>query len=212
MIVGVRNYPLRSHKRLRFSRVEIPEALLQKLAAWKANMKNELQRIAAGHFVALILDNEVTVGEFVTDPPLPWTRLVQRNGIFQVAEGYPTVLTAAQAKFEMKNWDEVSLPAIMHALAELDGGVNYVIFGNNAGQGLPLAQSLPPGLIGDHAAIIYARSLPEKSAYEQLGYRAFLTRSETASRLLALAKKAGKPLALGFVNTIQHNEHNYHDP
>jgi len=175
-------------------------------------MKNELQRIADGHFVALILDNEVTVGEFVTDPPLPWTRLVQRNGIFQVAEGYPTVLTAAQAKFEMKNWDEVSRPAIMRALAELDGGVDYVIFGNNAGQGLPLAQSLPPGLIGERAAIIYAQSLPGKSAYEQLGYRAFLKRSETASRLLALAKKAGRPLTLCFVNTIQHNQHNYHDP
>jgi len=175
-------------------------------------MKNELQRIAAGHFVALILDNEVTVGEFVTDPPLPWTRLVQRNGIFQVAEGYPTVLTAAQAKFEMKNWDEVSLPAIMRALAELDGVVDYVIFGNNAGQGLPLAQSLPPGLIGERAAIIYAQSLPEQRAYEQLGYGAFLKRSETASRLLALAKKTGRPLALCFVNTIQHNQHNYHDP
>lgn len=175
-------------------------------------MKNELQRIADGHFVALILDNEVTVGEFVTDPPLPWTRLVQRNGIFQVAEGYPTVLTAAQAKFEMKNWDEVSLPAIMRALAELDGGADYVIFGNNAGQGLPPAQSLPPGLIGERAAIIYAQSLPEQRAYEQLGYRAFLKRSETASRLLALAKKAGRPLTLCFVNTIQHNQHNYHDP
>jgi len=175
-------------------------------------MKNELQRIAAGHFVALILDNEVTVGEFVTDPPLPWTRLVQRNGTFQVAPGYPTELTAAQAKFEMKNWDEVSLPTIMRALAELDDGVNYVVFGNNAGQGLPLAQSLAPSLIGERAAIIYARNLPEKSTYERLGYRTFLRRSETASRLLALAKKAGKPLALCFVNTIQHNQHNYHDP
>jgi hypothetical protein len=33
-----------------------------------------------------------------------------------------------------------------------------------------------------------------------------------ASRLLTLAKKAGRPLALCFVNTIQHNQHNYHDP
>jgi hypothetical protein len=175
-------------------------------------VKKELKRLSADHFIALILDNEVTVGEFVTNPPLPWVRLVQREGLFQVAAGYPTELTAAQARFEMRNWDEVSLPAIMRALAELDGDVGYVVFGNNAGQGLPLAQSLAPSLISERAAIIYARSLPERSAYEQLGYRTFFKRSEIASRLLALAKKASQPLALCFVNTIQHNQHNYHDP
>jgi hypothetical protein len=175
-------------------------------------MKTELQRIFADHFVALILDNEVTVGEFATNPPLPWTRLVQQNGVFQIAEGYPNVLTAAQAKFEMKNWDEVSLPAIMRALAELDGSVDYVLFGNNAGQGLPLAQSLAPALITDRAGIIYAQSLPEKSAYERLGYRIFFRRSDTVTRLLELAKVSGRPLALCFVNSIQHNNLNYHDP
>lgn len=175
-------------------------------------MKNELKRLSGDRFVALILDNEVTVGEFVTAPPLPWIRLVQQNGVFQVADGYPSVLTAAQAKFEMKNWDEVSWPAIARALTELDGSVDYVLFGNNAGQGLPLAQSLAPNLIGDHAAVIYAKSLPEKSAYEGLGYRVFFRRSEAVPRLLELAKKAGKPLALCFVNTIQHNDLNYHDP
>jgi hypothetical protein len=175
-------------------------------------MKNELQRLSADHYVTLILDNEVTVGEFVTNPPLPWTRLVQQNGVFQIAEGYPNVLTGAQAKFEMKNWDEVSLPAIMRALAELDGSVNYVLFGNNAGQGLPLAQSLAPALITDRAAIIYAQSLPEKSAYERLGYRIFFRRSDAVARLLELAKVSGRPLALCFVNSIQHNNLNYHDP
>ena len=174
-------------------------------------MKNVLQRLSEDRFLSLILDNEVTVGEFVTTPPLPWVRLVQRNGIFQVAEGYPTILTAAQAKFEMRNWDEVSWPAIARALAELDA-VDYVLFGNNAGQGLPLAQSLAPKLIGDHAAVIYANSLPEKSVYESLGSRAFFRRSEAVTRLLEIAKNAGKPLALCFVNTIQHNELNYHDP
>ena len=171
----------------------------------------ELLQLPADRFVALILDNEVTVGEFVTTPPLSWTRLVQQDGVFQVAEGYPTVLTAAQAKFEMKNWDEVSLPAIRRALAELDGSVDYVVFGNNAGQGLPLAQSLAANLLADRAAIIYANSLPEKSAYERLGYRAFFRRSDTVNRLLELAKNAGRPLALCFINTIQHNEFNYHD-
>lgn len=98
-------------------------------------MKNALKRASGDRFIALILDNEVTVGEFVTAPPLPWIRLVQRNGVFQVAEGYPSVLTAAQAKFEMRNWDEVSWSAIARALAELDT-VDYVLFGNNAGQAL----------------------------------------------------------------------------
>jgi hypothetical protein len=175
-------------------------------------MKNELKRLSADRFTALILDNEVTVGEFVTVPPLPWIRLVQRNGVFQVAAGYPTVLTAAQAKFEMRNWDEVSWPATARALADLDGSVDYVLFGNNAGQGLPLAQSLVPNLINEHAAVIYANSLPEKSVYESLGYRVFFRRSEAVTRLLENAKNAGRPLALCFVNTIQHNELNYHDP
>jgi hypothetical protein len=174
-------------------------------------MKNQLQRLSADRFLALILDNEVTVGEFVTAPPLPWIRLVQRNGVFQVGAGYPTILTAAQAQFEMRNWDEVSWPAIAAALAELDI-VDYVLFGNNAGQGLPLAQSLTPKLISDRAAVIYANSLPEKSAYEALGYRVFFRRSEAVKRLLEIAENAGKPLALCFVNTIQHNELNYHDP
>jgi hypothetical protein len=175
-------------------------------------MKNELLRLSAERFVALILDNEVTVGEFVTHPPLSWNRLIQRNGLFQIAEGYPNVLTTAQAKFEMKNWDEVSSTAIVRALAELDGGVDYVLFGNNAGQGLPLARRLPANLMADRAAIIYATSLPEQSAYEKLGYRAFFRRSEAVGRLLDLAKDSGRPLALCFINTIQHNKHNYHDP
>jgi hypothetical protein len=175
-------------------------------------MKQELLRPLADQFVALILDNEVTVGEFVATPPLSWTRLVQRNGIFEVAESYPTLLTAAQARFEMRNWDEVSLPGIMRTLAEQDDPVDYFLFGNNAGQGFPLAQSLPRNLIANRAAIIYANSLPEKSAYERLGYRTFFRRSEAVARLLELAKNTSRSLALCFINTIQHNEFNYHDP
>jgi hypothetical protein len=175
-------------------------------------LRAELSRLSADHFVALILDNEVTVGHFVTSPPLPWSRLIQRNGVFQLAEGYPTVLTTAQARFEMTNWDEVSPPAIMRALAELDGAVDYVLLGNNAGQGLPLARRLPQDLIGSHAAIIYGESLPEIKEYESMGYRAFFRRSQAAARLLELAKSAGRPPSLSFINTIQHNEFNYHDP
>ena len=176
-------------------------------------LRAELSQLIPDCFTALILDNEVTVGEFVASPPLPWTRFVQREGVFRVAEGYPNVLTAAQAKFEMRNWDEVSLPSIMRALEDcMDAGVDYVLFGNNAGQGLPLAQSLAPHMIADRAAIIYANSLPEKKAYEQIGYRTFFRRSEAVSRLLELANDAGRPLALCFINTIQHNVFNYHDP
>jgi len=163
-------------------------------------------------FLALILDNEVTVGHFVTTPPLPWSRLTQRNGNYQAADGYPNLLTAEQAKFEMRNWDEVSLQGIMRTLKELDDSVDYVLIGNNAGQGLPLARSLPQNLIGDRAAIIYGESLPEIKEYEKMGYRTFFRRSEAASRLLELAKNAGRPLGLFFINTIQHNEFNYHDP
>jgi hypothetical protein len=90
--------------------------------------------------------------------------------------------------------------------------VDYVLFGNNAGQGLPLAQRLPANLIANRAAIIYANSLPEQSAYEKLGYRAFFRRSEAVGCLLDLAKDSGRPLALCFINTIQHNKYNYHDP
>jgi hypothetical protein len=67
-------------------------------------------------------------------------------------------------------------------------------------------------LIASRAAIIYANNFPEKGAYERLGYRVFFRRSEAVVRLLDLAKNAGRPLALYFVNTIQHNQHNYHDP
>jgi hypothetical protein len=100
----------------------------------------------------------------------------------------------------------------MRSLTELNEGVDYVLFGNNAGQGLPLAQSLAPSLIGDRAAIIYASSLPEKSAYDRLGYRAYFRRSDAVARLLELAKGADRPLALWFINTIQHNQFNYHNP
>ena len=176
------------------------------------NLANELSTLLAGYFVALILDNEVTVGEFVTDPPLLWVRLIQRNGIFQVAEGYPSLLTAEQAKLEMRNWDDVSLPSIVGALPVLAESVDHVLFGNNAAQGLPLAQSLPQHLVIDRAAIIYANSLPQQSAYQNLGFRNFLPRSQAAARLLELAENEARPLALCFINTIQHDESNYHDP
>jgi hypothetical protein len=176
------------------------------------NLLEQLKQARAKQFVALILDNEVTVGEFVTEPPLPWARIVHQNGIFQVAEGYPNLLTAEQGKFEMKNWDQVSLSGIMRTLGEIGAAIDYFIIGNNAGQGLPLAQAVPETLRAPQAGIIYAASLPEQRAYDQMGYRCYFRRPETSARLLALAQEAGRPLALYFMNSIQHNKLNYHDP
>lgn len=175
-------------------------------------LRAELSRLSGGQFTVLILDNEVTVGEFVTQPPLPWNRITRRAGNYRIAEGYPNRLTAEQAKFEMKNWDEVSLPGIMEDLKELDESVDCVLIGNNAGQGLPLARCLPRSLTGEHAAIIYGESLPEIEKYKKMGYRVFFRRREAAARLRELAQRAGRPAALYFINTIQHNELNYHDP
>ena len=172
----------------------------------------QLTQAKTNQFVALVLDNEVTVGEFVTAPALPWARIVQLNGVFQIAEGYPNVLTAAQGKFEMTNWDDVSPPGIERTLSGLSDAVDYIVIGNNAGQGLALAQHVPQSLIANRAAIIYAASLPERSAYARLGYRTFFRRRETSPRLRAYAEEAGRPLALYFMNTIQHNTMNYHDP
>jgi len=172
----------------------------------------ELGELKKKCFVAVIFDNEVTVGHFVTEPPLPWLRLIQRTGLFQIAEGYPNRLTATQARFEMTNWDEVSLPAIQGLLGQLDDAADCVAIGNNAGQGLPLARSLPGAAAARRAAVIYAERLPEIKQYEQLGYRTFWRRDQAVVQLLERAQSAGRPLALALVNTIQHNERNYHTP
>lgn len=172
----------------------------------------ELGRLPDHPFVTLILDNEVTLGHFVTAPPLPWVRLTRRDGLYRVAEGYPALLTAEQARFEMKNWDQVSLPGIMDALRGLDDSVDYVLIGNNAGQGFPFAESLPPALISGCAAVIYGESLPEIKEYERIGCRTSFRRDRAVFHLLELAGSAGRPLALYFINTIQHNRFNYHDP
>jgi hypothetical protein len=45
-----------------------------------------------------------------------------------------------------------------------------------------------------------------------LGYQNFFRRYETSPRLLAAAEATSRPLALYFMNSIQHNTMNYHDP
>jgi len=176
------------------------------------SLGTEISQLLANQFIALILDNEVTVGHFVTNPPLPWTRVTQLKGQYQVPQDRPVLLTAEQTKIEMKIWDEVSLQGIVSALKELGDSVDYVLIGNNAGQGLPLAQGLPQNLIIGHAGIIYGKSLPERKAYEQMGYGSFYPRAKAIANLVELAKGTGLPLALVFINTIQHNRFNYHDP
>lgn len=176
------------------------------------NLITELQQAKTKQFIALILDNEVTVGEFVVEPPLPWARIVQVDGVFQIAESYPSLLDARLGKAEMKNWDDVSLPGMIRMLAGMADAVDYVIIGNNAGQGLPLAQAVPQELRATRSGVIYASSLPEQSAYQRLGYQNFFRRYETSPRLRAAAEAQNRSLALYFMNTIQHNTMNYHDP
>lgn len=175
-------------------------------------VSSELQLHFNGHFLVLILDNEVTVENFVTAPPLPWARLVNRAGSYRVSEGYPCLLTTEVAKREMRNWDTVHLPAIIQTLKDLGDGIHCVVFGNNAGQGFSLAENLPTQWRKEKAAIIYARSLPEISDYEALGYSAFVPRGDLVSYVREQAEAAGRPLALAFINTIQHDASNYHDP
>lgn len=173
-------------------------------------LSSELQRIFPDRFRVLILDNEVTVNAFVTDPPLPWARLVAVDGVYRVAEGYPTALTPAEADREERNWDIVSNAAIAAALSALDSSVDLVAFGNNAAQGMPLAAALPARLRASHGAVIYGRSLPEQADYEAMGYTRFCPRTALLSLIAKAA--AGRPAALAFINTIEHNEQNYHAP
>ena len=175
-------------------------------------ISTELSILFRGQYGILILDNEVTVSHFATRPPLPWSRLTQPNGSYRVAEGYPVPLTPEQARREMKIWDQVSTSGIIRTLGDLRDSVNYVVIGNNAGQGFPLADSVPQGLRETNAAIIYGESLPEIREYENEGYRTFLRRKNLVSHLAQLAIDAGRPLGLAFINTIQHDASSYHDP
>ncbi len=172
----------------------------------------ELARHFDGHFRVLILDNEVTVDAFVTDPPLPWARLTAGDGVYRIGEGYPRPLTAAEAGREELNWDRVSEAAIREALSGLDDTIDLVAFGNNAGQGLALAETLAVALRATRGVVVYGSSLPERPAYEAAGYRRVCPRGDLGAHLGAAAAAAGRPPALGFINTIEHNEQNYHTP
>jgi hypothetical protein len=164
------------------------------------------------HFRVLILDNEVTVDAFVIDPPLPWARLTSQDGVYGMGEGYPTCLTTAEADREELNWDKVSNAAICAALGSLDDSIDLIAFGNNAGQGMSLAQALPTSLCATKGIITYGSSLPERPAYEAMGFTRFSPRNGLIASLIDAAQAVGRPLALGFINTIEHNDQNYHTP
>ncbi len=173
-------------------------------------LAEELARSFPEHFRVLILDNEVTVDAFVTEPPLSWARLTAADGTYRVGAGYPGLLTAAEARREKLNWDRVRGDVLMTSLAALDERIDLIALGNNAGQGLPLALSVPEALRRDAGVVLYGASLPERPGYEDAGYRRFCPRDALIGRVGGLA--AGRPVALGFINTIKHNEQNYHTP
>ena len=172
-------------------------------------MNTELLRLFAPHFRVLILDNEVTLDAFVTDPPLPWARLIASSNGYQIPGAYPTALTMAEADREEMNWDKVSNQAICAGLQTLSDGADLIAFGNNAAQGFPLAAALPEAL-RDRGVIVYGRSLPEQPAYEQIGYSQFCARTDLLGIIAEQAAAAGRPAALVFINTIEHNDQNYH--
>ena len=176
------------------------------------NPATELARCFDGHFRVLILDNEVTVDAFVTDPPLPWARLMSRDGGYLIGEGYPTPLTTAEADREELNWDRVSVSSIQEALSSLDETIDLVAIGNNAGQGIPLAGAMPASHRAPRGIVVYGSSLPERPAYEAMGYRQYRPRGDLLAHVAIAAEAAGRPPALGFINTIEHNERNYHTP
>lgn len=175
-------------------------------------LDHELAPHFAGRFGVLILDNEVTVSHFVGDPPLPWARLTARDGVYRIGDAYPRPLTAAEAVREGLDWDRVSEEAIRAALESLGEGADLIAFGNNAGQGLPLAEALPVSLRAERGIIVYGRALPERAQYEAGGYRQFCPRAELLARISEMAAAAGQTPALAFINTIEHDERSFHAP
>jgi hypothetical protein len=94
----------------------------------------------------------------------------------------------------------------------LDDSVDLVAVGNNASQGLPLAEALPAEMRKDNAAIIYGTSLPEQPIYQAIGFQTFCSRYDLLETASTAAQQTGQEIALCFINTIEHNEQNYHAP
>ena len=163
-------------------------------------------------FTVLILDNEVTLDAFVTEPALKWLRLVNSGGAYTTPHQYPTRLTKQESDREEMNWDKVDLDRLQAEMATLDNSIDLIAIGNNASQGLPLAKALPATLRKNNAAIIYGASLPEQSLYSGLGYQNFWPREKLIEMTRPLAQKNKREIGLAFINTIEHNDQNYHAP
>ena len=163
-------------------------------------------------YTILILDNEVTLDAFVIEPALKWLRLVNTRGVYEAPHQYPTRLTKQESEREEMNWDEVDLDHLQAEIATLDNSIDLIAIGNNASQGLPLARALPSTLREKNAAIIYGASLPEQSLYSGLGYQNFWPREKLIEMTRPLAQKNKREIGLAFINTIEHNDQNYHTP
>ena len=172
-------------------------------------ISDQINRLFSGCFTVLILDNEVTLDAFIADPPLKWARLINQNGQYIIPDIYPTFMTKEESDREEMNWDKVDLGLLRTNLEDLDHSVDLVAIGNNASQGLPLADSLSPTIRSDNAAVIYGTSLPEQSIYKGFGYKTFCARDDL---LKTASQRTEKEIALCFINTIEHNEQNYHAP
>ena len=172
----------------------------------------QIDRLFPGCFTILILDNEVTLDSFVTDPPLKWARLINKDGNYTIPENYPTSMTKAESDREEMDWDKVDLNVLRTTLGELDSSIDVVAIGNNASQGLPLAEALPMTMRADNAAIIYGTTLPEQPIYQTIGFKTFCTRDDLLKTVSTEAEKSGQEIALCFINTIEHNDQNYHAP
>ena len=172
-------------------------------------ISDQISRLFPGCFKVLILDNEVTLDAFITEPPLRWARLINQDGQYTIPDIYPTVMNKKESDREEMNWDRVDLGLLRTNLEDLNHSVDLVAIGNNASQGLPLANSLPPTIRSDNAAVIYGTSLPEQSIYQGIGYNTFCPRDDL---LRTAAQRTEKEIALCFINTIEHNEQNYHAP
>jgi len=176
------------------------------------SIRTEISRKLGRCFTVLILDNEVTLDAFVVEPALKWARLINLSNAYTAPHQYPTRLTKQESDREEMNWDKVDLNHLQAEIAALDYSIDFVAIGNNASQGMPLAKALPPKLRKNNAAIIYGSSLPEQSIYQGLGYQNFCPRENLIKLVQSLAQESRKEPALAFINTIEHNNQNYHTP
>ena len=176
------------------------------------SISSEIKQKLDQCFTVLILDNEVTLDAFIAQPALKWLRFINLSGAYTIPHQYPTRLTKQESDREEMNWDKVDLTHLQAEIAALDTSIDLVAIGNNASQGLALAKALTPKLRKTNAAIIYGSSLPEQSIYQDLGYKNFHQRENLLAFAQPLAQQNQKEIGLAFINTIEHNNQNYHAP